>query len=305
MIDALSPEVQALLTLHLVPGIGPRLTAALLGRFGSAEGVLRARPDELCQVPHVGELLAGRIQDALRRADVSAELACMAKHDVHLHVLGTADYPAVLAKVPDPPHLLYRTGTLEPRDAKAVALVGSRQCTAYGRKVAERLAGDLARAGYTVVSGLARGIDGMAHRGALKAGGRTLAILAGGLSRIYPPEHKELADEVMARIAAIMPVTAVSLAAAALLRLPGDRVTRPGWEALMDELRSELRRRGARVIGEERPSAEILDRALVMLTLRRVVTPEGDGFRVDRGQDRLLRYYANSIDHFFGDSVGR
>jgi len=119
------------------------------------------------------------------------------------------------------------------------------------------------------------------------------------------PRIKELADEVMARIAAIMPVTAVSLAAAALLRLPGDRVTRPGWEALMDELRSELRRRGARVIGEERPSAEILDRALVMLTLRRVVTPEGDGFRVDRGQDRLLRYYANSIDHFFGDSVGR
>ena len=117
------------------------------------------------------------------------------------------------------------------------------------------------------------------------------------------PRIKELADEVMARIAAIMPVTAVSLAAAALLRLPGDRLSRPGWEALMDELRSVLRGRGARLIGEERPSAEILDRALVMLTLRRVVAPEGDGFRIDRGQDPLLRYYANSIEHFLGDSL--
>src|SRR6266581_1854954 len=87
------------------------------------------------------------------------------------------------------------------------------------------------------------------------------------------PRIKELADEVMARIAAIMPVTAVSLAAAALLRLPGDRLSRPGWEALMDELRSVLRGRGARLIGEDRSSAEILERALVILTLRRVVGP--------------------------------
>src|SRR5439155_17635249 len=84
------------------------------------------------------------------------------------------------------------------RDAGAVALVGSRQCTPYGRKVTERLAADLARAGVTVVSGLARGIDSCAHRGALQAGGRTLAVLAGGLSRIYPPEHKGLAEEVAA-----------------------------------------------------------------------------------------------------------
>src|SRR2546427_10366881 len=87
-------------------------------------------------------------------------------------------------------------GGLEARDAKAVALVGSRDGSAYGRRVAERLATGLVRAGYTVVSGLARGIDGAAHRGAPKAGGRTLAVLAGGLSRIYPPEHAELADEV-------------------------------------------------------------------------------------------------------------
>lgn len=109
---------------------------------------------------------------------------------------------------------------------------------------------------------------------------------------------KELADEVMARIAAIMPVTAVSLAAAALLRHPGGRIDRARWEALMDERRATLRGRGAHVIGEDRTSGEILDRALVMLTLRHIVEPEGDAFGVDHGQDLLLRYYANSIEHF-------
>src|SRR5205807_9442645 len=83
-------------------------------------------------------------------------------------------------------------------DAQADARVGSRQFTGYGRRAADRLATELARAGYVIVSGLARGIDGIAHRAALAAGGRTLAVLAGGLSRIYPPEHAGLADEVAA-----------------------------------------------------------------------------------------------------------
>jgi glycerol-3-phosphate O-acyltransferase len=111
---------------------------------------------------------------------------------------------------------------------------------------------------------------------------------------------KELADEVMARIAAIMPVTAVSLASAALLRNPGGRIDRSRWEALMDEQLARLRGRGAHVIGEERTSAEILDRALVMLTLRHVVEPDGDGFGIDHRQDLLLRYYANSITELGG-----
>jgi glycerol-3-phosphate O-acyltransferase len=106
-----------------------------------------------------------------------------------------------------------------------------------------------------------------------------------------------LADDVMSRIAAVMPVTPVPLAAAALLQHPGDRIDRRQWESLVSDLRFVLRGAGARVVGDERGSGEILDRALVMFTLRRVVTAEGEAFRIDRGQEPLLRYYANSIAH--------
>src|SRR5204862_3950046 len=116
----------------------------------------------------------------------------------------------------------------EPRDAKAVAIVGSRHCTAYGKRVAEHLAADLARAGYTVVSGLARGIDGVAHRGALQAGGRTLAVLAGGLSRIYPPEHKELASQ-GEKNGALLTESSMNQEPIAALFPAGNRIVRGLW----------------------------------------------------------------------------
>jgi DNA processing protein len=160
--------------------------------------VLQARPEELGEVPYIGARLAREISTARERIDIDAELRRMAAHRVRLLALGSEDYPAALATISDPPHLLYLRGTLEAPDANAVAVVGSRHCTSYGRRVAERLAAGLVQAGFTVVSGLARGIDGAAHRAALQAGGRTLAVLAGGLSRIYPPEHADLAREVEA-----------------------------------------------------------------------------------------------------------
>jgi DNA processing protein len=195
---SLSPEVRDLLALHLVPGLGPRLTAALLERFGTAAAVRRATAHELQSVPHIGPKLAQEFHAALRSLDVDAEIAQLARFETGVLAHGQPDYPAQLAEIASAPPLLYVRGELLPADANAVAVVGSRHCTAYGRRVAERLAGDLARAGFTVVSGLARGIDGAAHRGALQAGGRTLAVLAGGLSKIYPPEHAELAREVQA-----------------------------------------------------------------------------------------------------------
>jgi DNA processing protein len=195
---AIPTELRDLLALHLVPGLGPRLTAALLQRFGSGAAVRKASVSELQSVPHIGPKLADEFYQALRSVDIEGELEQIAKHEVSLLASGTPDYPAALEEIAAAPPLLYLRGSLQPQDAKAVAVVGSRQCTAYGRRVAERLAGDLVRAGYTVISGLARGIDGAAHRGALQAGGRTIAVLAGGLSKIYPPEHADLAREVQA-----------------------------------------------------------------------------------------------------------
>lgn len=192
-----------LLALTLVPGLGPRLTQALLDHFGSAGAARRATAAQLQQVPHIGHKLAADFATALRTADPQAEFDRAAAHRVELLPLVSSDYPERLKELPDAPHLLYVRGTITPADANAVAIVGSRKCSAYGTRVATRLAGDLGRAGFTVVSGLALGIDGAAHRAALDAGGRTLAVLAGGLSSIYPPDHVGLADEVAARGALI------------------------------------------------------------------------------------------------------
>jgi DNA processing protein len=193
-----SAELRDMLAIHLTPGVGPRLTAALLERFESPAAVLRATIAELCDVPHIGPKLAQYLTRAAGNPEINVELERIAKAQIRLLVNGTPEYPVSIASIPDPPLLLYIRGELTPADTCAVALVGSRQCTDYGRRTAARLATGLARAGTTVISGLARGIDGVAHRAALEAGGRTIAVLAGGLSRIYPPEHKELADQVAA-----------------------------------------------------------------------------------------------------------
>jgi DNA processing protein len=194
----LSPEIRDLLALSLVPGVGPRLTTALLERFGTIDRVLHATEEQLLAVPRVGPELAARIAAAADSPDAAEEGERVTKAGVRLLALGTPDYPVALASVEDAPHLLYCRGEVRLADANAVGIVGSRRCTAYGRRMAERIAGGLARAGVCVVSGLARGIDGISHRAALAAGGRTLAVVANGLSRVYPPEHAELAVEVAA-----------------------------------------------------------------------------------------------------------
>ena len=196
-------ELHDLLALSLVPGLGPRLTQALLDRFGSAGAARRASAAQLEGIPHIGAKLAHAFADAMRSADPQAELDRATQFGVSLVPLTAPDYPQRLKELPDAPHLLYYRGNLDPADGNAVAIVGSRRCTSYGLRMAGRLAGGLARVGFTVVSGLALGIDGAAHRGTLEANGRTLAVLAGGLSAIYPPEHVGLAEEVAAHGALI------------------------------------------------------------------------------------------------------
>jgi DNA processing protein len=190
------PETRARLALHLIPGIGVHLAKALIERFGSAEKALEATVDELRTVPRLGIERAQQVASAAHEANLAKELALLDKHQVALVPLGAPEYPSGLASISNPPAFLYVRGALAAKDARAIAIVGARSCTEYGKRTAERLASGLARAGYTIISGLAYGIDAVAHRTALAGGGRTLAVLAGGLSKIYPAEHAELAEQI-------------------------------------------------------------------------------------------------------------
>ena len=182
--------------LSLVSGVGPLLRKALLERFNTPGAVLAAAKDELQCVDGIGPTVAGRIVAARDEIDAEAELQLAADHGIDVLIESDAGYPRPLLQIHDPPGVLFRRGRVTPQDELAVAIVGTRHATRYGLCQAERLAGSLARAGFTVVSGLARGIDAAAHRGALDAGGRTIAVLASGILNIYPPEHVKLADEV-------------------------------------------------------------------------------------------------------------
>jgi DNA processing protein len=191
------------LRLSLVPGIGPRLRQALLERFGTPSAVFAAPQSELRAVPGIGTKLATAVRRAAQEIDVAAEIEFCRKQRVDIVPLGSPAYPRALEEICDPPGVLFVRGALESRDALSIAIVGSRHATRYGLAAAERLAASLSRAGLTVVSGLARGIDAAAHRGALSAGGRTIAVLGSGVLNIYPPEHVELAGQVMAHGAVV------------------------------------------------------------------------------------------------------
>ncbi|MBC8869057.1 MAG: DNA-protecting protein DprA [Planctomycetes bacterium] len=176
---------------------------ALMDHFGSAEAVLAASPSQLRTVPGIGPKLSRAIVSGRDAIDAKAELQICREHGISIIPEADPHYPRLLHEIHDPPAILFVHGDLGPDDAMAIAIVGTRHATNYGLRQAERLAGGLARAGLTVVSGLARGIDAAAHRGALNAGGRTLAILASGVLNISPPEHKELAEDIRASGAVI------------------------------------------------------------------------------------------------------
>ncbi|HJP59513.1 MAG TPA: DNA-processing protein DprA [Gemmatimonadaceae bacterium] len=184
--------------LRAIDGIGDSLTLALVREWGTPDAVLRAAEGDLadrgCSPKLTEAIVRGPDSDACRR--IARELEVIDRK--HIHVLTVLDphYPRRLLMIPDPPPLLYVSGTLRDADELAVAVVGARRATAAGRLVTERLAGELAEAGFTIISGLARGADAAAHRGALAAGGRTVAVLGCGLGRTYPAEHERLRREI-------------------------------------------------------------------------------------------------------------
>jgi DNA processing protein len=197
--DRLAP----LIRLNLCPGVGAVTFANLLDYFGSAEAALEASESALQRVPGLGPATARGIVTSRDAVDVDGELALIEQHNIRLISQRDKDYPYPLRHISDPPPLLYVQGELLAADAVSIAIVGSRRCSRYGFEQAERFAHLLARAGFTVISGMARGIDGAAHNGALAGGGRTIAVLGCGLANTYPPEHKELRERIVGRGAVI------------------------------------------------------------------------------------------------------
>ncbi|MEI7436286.1 MAG: DNA-processing protein DprA [bacterium] len=191
-------EREAYIALNMLPGIGPVTVRNLAQALGSVAAVFSVAPSGLLEVPGIGRELGARIAKAREVADPAAEEARAALLGARIVTRVDAEYPARLAAIHDPPLALYVRGALESRDTHAIAIVGSRSISHYAREVAERLAARLAQCGITIVSGLARGLDTAAHRGALAGGGRTLAVLGGALDCFYPEENRALGDEIAA-----------------------------------------------------------------------------------------------------------
>jgi len=188
--------LESLLALNALPKIGPVRIRRLLDAFGSAEVVLGKSRDALMQVDGIGPELAGILQDWESHTDPAGELAEL--KDRGLSVLTPDDpaFPPALRESYDAPILLYVWGKVEERDRHAIGVVGTRRCSLYGKNSTKKLSFQLAHAGFTVLSGLARGIDTTAHEAALAAGGRTIAVIGSGLGKIFPAENLGLAEHI-------------------------------------------------------------------------------------------------------------
>jgi len=183
--------------LNMTPGIGPRAAAKLLERYGSAEAVYdatRAELEQLRLVPEAIDTIIGRNLQAVAEAEIRA----VKKLGGDILLLDDGVYPSPLREIYDPPIVIYVKGSWSQcLDQPCIAVVGSRRCSTYGQNAALMIARDVAHRGVTVVSGFARGIDAAAHRGALEAGGRTVAVLGTGIDECYPRDHRRLAAEIL------------------------------------------------------------------------------------------------------------
>lgn len=192
-----TPEMlTALLTLNALPKLGPIRLRRLLARFGSADAILEQSPAALQSVSGVGPEVASIITSWRKLTDAEAELTLCEKNGITVLTPDSPLWPRTLAESPDAPLLLYVKGELTPADQHAIGIVGSRRCTHYGRSITRKFSQGLAAAGYTIISGLARGIDTEAHLAALEAPGRTVAVLGSGLLNIYPAENRSLAERI-------------------------------------------------------------------------------------------------------------
>ncbi len=197
-------ESDAWLRLALVPGLGPLTAQKLLAQLDGPQDVFRLGMSQLQRFDGIGAGRARRICDPAGEELLASERARCYALGIHISTLADADYPEVFRRLPDPPLAIWQQGELQRHDRIALAVVGPRTPSAYGHRQAHLLAGGLARLGVTVISGLARGIDTVAHQAALEAGGRTIAVLGSGLAQPYPSENTGLLQRIVAGKGAVL-----------------------------------------------------------------------------------------------------
>ena len=187
---------EAFIALNMVPHLGPVRLRRLLDIFDSPERVLSAKRNELQNVDGLNQALIDSLASWESVVDLSQELTRIREFGATVLSFEDSDYPALLREIHDPPTILYVWGKIEPRDNHAIGVVGSRRTSHYGLECAKKISYQIAYAGLTVVSGLARGIDTASHQGALAAKGRTVAVLGTGLHHLYPAENRALAEKI-------------------------------------------------------------------------------------------------------------
>jgi len=188
-------KLEALIGLNMIYDIGSIRLNKLLEFFGKPENIFKAPYEKLTQIYGIGETIAQKIA-ALKEEDIAQELILAKKYNLRIMTLDDVDYPQNLKHIYDPPIILYVKGELKEEDKRSIAIVGSRRASFYGLSCAEKFAADLSGKGFTIVSGMARGVDTYAHKGALKVSGRTLAVIGSGFKHIYPSQNQELAEDI-------------------------------------------------------------------------------------------------------------
>jgi DNA processing protein len=271
------------LALNFIPGVGPVLIKALLERFGSPKRIFRASRSELARVDGIGERLAELIKETDVQEKVQRELKLIEELNASIVTITDQSYPKNLRQIFDPPPLLYVRGDLHMRDELAISMVGSRLTSHYGRMITERIAGDLASHGVTIVSGMARGIDSAAHRGALSVGGRTIAVLGCGVDIVYPRENRRLSEEIIAHGAIISEFP---------LSTPPDGANFPRRNRIISGLSL-----GVVVVQANSRSGSLITAGLALEQNRDVFAVPGNvGMAGSRGTNRLIKQGAKLIE---------
>jgi len=199
----LSQDLIDWLSLVLIPEIGPRRGKKLLERFRTPQAILGGSLHDIAEVENIGREVAKKIVEGRKKIDLGRHIKLIEKNNIILIPLDSEFYPTSLKFIFDPPLVLFIKGEILPQDYFSIAIVGTRLASFYGRTMSEKLSRELTEKGFTIVSGGARGIDTFSHQAALRAKGRTIAVLGCGLDIVYPPENKNLFEEIAKRGAMI------------------------------------------------------------------------------------------------------